>query len=75
MGITFVWPCTPRQSCARNLQAYIEETPPEELHLCRDSNRLDESQLGIIRSPEGALWKEVVGFAPPYEMKQSTRVR
>ncbi|CDJ51827.1 1,3-beta-glucan synthase component domain-containing protein, putative [Eimeria brunetti] len=54
-------------------QAYIEETPAEELHLCRDSNRLDASQLGIVRSPEGALWKEVVSFAPPYEMKQSTR--
>ncbi|CDI80237.1 hypothetical protein EPH_0008810 [Eimeria praecox] len=54
-------------------QAYIEGTAPEELHLCRDSNRLDESQLDIIRSPEGALWKEVVGFAPPYETKQSTR--
>ncbi|CDJ36892.1 uncharacterized protein EMH_0098200 [Eimeria mitis] len=44
--------------------AYIEETPPEELHLCRDSNRLDESQLDIIRSPEGALWKEIVGSSP-----------
>ncbi|OEH79915.1 hypothetical protein cyc_02196 [Cyclospora cayetanensis] len=53
--------------------AYLEETPPEEIHLCRDSNRLDEAQLEIIRSPEGALWREVVNYPPPYEVKQSTR--
>ncbi|CDJ39099.1 1,3-beta-glucan synthase component domain-containing protein, putative [Eimeria tenella] len=41
--------------------------------LHRDTNRLDETQLDIIRSPEGALWREVVNFAPPYETKQSTR--
>ncbi|KAL8272509.1 hypothetical protein Esti_003632 [Eimeria stiedai] len=50
-----------------------EKTAPEDLHLCRDSNRLDDTQLKIIRSPEGALWREVVGCTPPYELQQSTR--
>ncbi|KAL8445073.1 hypothetical protein Emag_005228 [Eimeria magna] len=54
-------------------QAYLEETAPEDLHLCRDSNRLDDTQLRIIRSPEGALWREVVDCTPPYELQQSTR--
>ncbi|KAL8429294.1 hypothetical protein ACSSS7_006680 [Eimeria intestinalis] len=58
---------------AIKMQAYLEDTAPEDLHLCRDSNRLDDIQLKIIRSPEGALWREVVGCTPPYELKQSTR--
>ncbi|KFH12537.1 1,3-beta-glucan synthase component protein [Toxoplasma gondii MAS] len=53
---------------AIRMQAYLEQTPYESLHLCHDLNRLDFGQLESIRSPEAELWLEVLQIPPAYEL-------
>ncbi|PFH31362.1 1,3-beta-glucan synthase component protein [Besnoitia besnoiti] len=53
---------------AIKMQAYLEETTYECLHLCHDLNRLDFGQLESIRSPEAELWSEVLQPLPVYEL-------
>nr|CEL71124.1 TPA: Callose synthase [Neospora caninum Liverpool] len=53
---------------AIRMQAYLEQTSYESLHLCHDLNRLDFGQLESIRSPEAELWLEVLRPPPAYEL-------